>query len=80
MLRAAASDPLLAARALTVFGLESLAEVDEAPPEVVELAEQRQRARADRDFEAADRLRAEIEGRGWEMRDEPGGYSLVRRR
>jgi cysteinyl-tRNA synthetase len=67
-------------RALAVFGLETLAEVDEAPPEVVELAEQRQKARAERDFKAADRLRAEIEAAGWEMRDESGGYSLVRRR
>ena len=35
-------------------------------------------ARAARDFELADRLRAEIEAAGWEMRDEPGGYTLVR--
>jgi cysteinyl-tRNA synthetase len=73
-------DHELLRRALAVFGLETLAEVDEAPPEVVELAEQRQKARAERDFGAADRLRAEIEAAGWEMRDEPGGYSLVRRR
>ena len=53
---------------------------DEAPPEVVELAERRVAARAARDFELADRLRAEIEAAGWEMRDEPGGYTLVRRR
>ena len=31
-------------------------------------------------FEAADRLRDEIEAAGWEMRDEPGGYTLVRKR
>ena len=67
-------------RALAVFGVESLAEAEEAPPEIVDLAERRQRARAERDFETADRLRAEIEAAGWEMRDEPGGYSLVRRR
>ena len=73
-------DHELLRRALAVFGLESLAEVDEAPPEVVELAERRLKARAERDFEAADRLRADIEAAGWEMRDEPGGYSLVRRR
>src|SRR5438034_7555155 len=56
-------------RALAVFGLESLAEGEAAPAEVVEPAERRQRARAERDFEAADRLRAEIEAAGWEMRD-----------
>jgi cysteinyl-tRNA synthetase len=67
-------------RALTVFGLGSLAEQDEAPPEIVELAERRVAARAARDFELADRLRAEIEAAGWEMRDGPDGYTLVRRR
>ena len=67
-------------RALDIFGLGSLAEREEAPPEVVELAERRVAARADRDFAAADGLRAEIEAAGWEMRDEAGGYSLVPRR
>jgi cysteinyl-tRNA synthetase len=67
-------------RALGVFGLESLAEAEEAPPEVDALAERRLQARAERDFDEADRLRAEIEAAGWEMRDEAGGYSLVRKR
>jgi cysteinyl-tRNA synthetase len=65
-------------RALEVFGLGSLGAGEEAPPEVVELAEHRLAARATRDFELADRLRAEIEALGWELRDEPGGYRLVR--
>jgi cysteinyl-tRNA synthetase len=65
-------------RALSVFGLESLAEEEAAPAEVVELAERRQAARAARDFDEADRLRRELEGAGWEARDEPGGYRLVR--
>jgi cysteinyl-tRNA synthetase len=34
-------------------------------------------ARAAREFETADRLRAEIEAAGWEVRDEAGGYRLV---
>ena len=67
-------------RGLAVFGLESLAVLDEAPREVVELAELRAAARAERDFEASDRLRDELGARGWEMRDEPGGgHTLVRR-
>ena len=37
-------------------------------------------ARAAKDFAAADALRDEIEAAGWEMRDEPGGYTLVRKR
>jgi cysteinyl-tRNA synthetase len=68
-------------RALAVFGLESLADRDEAPADVVVLAEKRVAARASRDYGAADALRAEIEADGWEMRDEPGGgHTLVRKR
>jgi cysteinyl-tRNA synthetase len=67
-------------RALGIFGLESLAEEDEAPAEVVELAVRRQAARESRDFDEADRLRDELEVAGWEARDEPGGYRLVPRR
>jgi cysteinyl-tRNA synthetase len=67
-------------RGLAVFGLGSLAERDEAPADVVELAERRAQARAERDFETSDRLRDELAARGWEMRDGPeGGRTLVRR-
>jgi cysteinyl-tRNA synthetase len=66
-------------RGLTIFGLESLAERELAPPEVVDLAERRARARVERDFETSDRLRDELAGHGWQMRDEPdGGFTLVR--
>jgi cysteinyl-tRNA synthetase len=74
------TDHELLRRALAVFGLDSLAEADEAPPEAVELAERRLEARERRDFEASDRLRVEVEALGWEVRDEPDGYSLVRKR
>jgi cysteinyl-tRNA synthetase len=73
-------DHELLRRALAIFGLASLAEAREAPSEIVDLAERRLRARTERDFELSDRLRAEIERAGWEMRDEPGGYRLVERR
>jgi cysteinyl-tRNA synthetase len=67
-------------RGLAVFGLESLAERDEAPADVVELAGRRTAAREERDFATSDRLRDELAARGWEMRDEPdGGHTLVRR-
>jgi cysteinyl-tRNA synthetase len=72
-------DHELLRRALSIFGLESLAKEEAAPADVVELAERRQAARAARDFHEADRLREELETRGWEARDEPGGYRLVRR-
>jgi len=73
-------DHELLRRALGVFGLESLAAEDEAPADIVALAERRQEARAARDFEGADRLRAQLEDAGWEARDEAGGYRLVRLR
>ena len=65
-------------RALDVFGLGSLADADEAPPEAAELAELRQAAREAQNFDEADRLRAELERAGWEVRDEPDGHRLVR--
>jgi cysteinyl-tRNA synthetase len=70
-------DHELLRRALNVFGLASLAEMQEAPPDVVELAERRRAARDARDFDEADRLRAEIEAAGWEARDVADGFQLV---
>jgi cysteinyl-tRNA synthetase len=68
-------------RGLGVFGLESLADAEEAPPELDELAQRRQAARATGDFAEADRLRDEIAAAGWEARDiaEAPGYQLVKR-
>ena len=48
---------------LDVFGVASLAEIAVAPADVVALAEGRQRAREAREFEEADRLRAELSPR-----------------
>ncbi len=65
-------------RGLAVFGLESVAVRAEAPAEIVELAQRRGRARAERDFETSDRLRDELAAAGWQMRDRADGYDLVR--
>ncbi|HET6944817.1 MAG TPA: cysteine--tRNA ligase [Gaiellaceae bacterium] len=62
---------------LAFFGLGSLAERAEAPPDVVALAEARHSARRFRDFAEADRLREEIADLGWEVRDIPGGFELI---
>jgi cysteinyl-tRNA synthetase len=70
-------DHELLRRALAIFGLASLAEAVDAPPEIVELAERRREARAARDFDEADRLRVEIEAAGWEARDVADGFQLV---
>src|SRR3954453_11459167 len=68
-------------RGLRLFGLGSLADQVSAPADVVGLAEQRQAARAARDFNEADRLRAGIEAAGWDVRDvaEAPGFQLVPR-
>ena len=68
-------------RALEVFGLSGLAASEVAPDGVVELAERRVRAREAKDFAEADRLRAEIEAAGWEVRDVNAApfFQLVRR-
>jgi cysteinyl-tRNA synthetase len=65
---------------LDVLGLANLLDVDvsEAPTEIIELRDQRERARAGRDFEQADRLREQIRELGWEVRDGPGGPELLR--
>ena len=71
-------DHELLRRALEVFGLESLAEEPEVPAEIQKLAIAREDARARGDFAAADGLRDDIAAEGWEVRDEAGGYRLVR--
>jgi cysteinyl-tRNA synthetase len=66
---------------LYALGLEDLLEepVDEAPDAVRRLADEREAARADRDFERADRIREELADQGWEVRDTTGGAELVRK-
>jgi cysteinyl-tRNA synthetase len=66
---------------LAVLGLERLLDVavPTAPADVVELAQRRQAARAERDFEEADRLRDAIAAHGWEVRDAADGFDLLPR-
>ena len=64
---------------LGLFGLESLARSPTAPPQIRALAEKRLRARQSGDFAEGDRLRAEIERAGWEVRDVVDGFHLVPR-
>jgi cysteinyl-tRNA synthetase len=68
------------AELLDLVGLASLADVDAAAdPEAEALLADREAARANRDFERADALRAELTARGYEIRDTPSGPRLVRR-
>jgi cysteinyl-tRNA synthetase len=68
---------------LWTLGLDNLLEPgeEEAPgPEAERLLEERQAARAGRDFATADAKRDELAALGWEVRDTPDGAKLVRRR
>jgi cysteinyl-tRNA synthetase len=64
---------------LSVLGLARLLDdtTPTPPAEVARKATDREQARATRDFDAADRLRAEIEKLGWEVRDVAGGFELT---
>jgi cysteinyl-tRNA synthetase len=65
---------------LEVLGLEELAMPEEGPdPEARGMLEERERARAERDFERADAIRDELAAAGWDVRDGPDGARLVRR-
>jgi cysteinyl-tRNA synthetase len=65
---------------LGVLGLESLlTPMAEAPDAVRALAEQREQARAARDFATSDRLRDEIAAHGWDVRDGADGFELLPR-
>jgi cysteinyl-tRNA synthetase len=69
------------AELLPLLGLDSLVdEEEEAPPQAQALLEQREQARAAKDYDRADDLRDELGEMGWEVRDEAGGARLVRRR
>lgn len=63
-----------------VLGLDAVARVgEEVPEEVLQLAADRRRAREERNFAEADRLRDAIAARGFEVRDVPGGFKVVPR-
>ena len=65
---------------LPLLGLESLLEAGDGPDAEAEgLLAERERARAERDFEAADRIRDQLAELGWQVRDAPEGARLVRR-
>jgi len=66
---------------LHAFGLENLLtgrDGDVADPEAERLLEERQAARAARDFERADTIRDELAALGWQVRDGAEGAQLVR--
>jgi cysteinyl-tRNA synthetase len=65
---------------LDVLGLANLLEAEAGPEpdaRALKLLAERERARAERDFAAADRLRDELRALGWEVRDGPAGPELL---
>ncbi|MGH2985405.1 MAG: cysteine--tRNA ligase [Solirubrobacterales bacterium] len=65
---------------LEIVGLASLARVEEQiDAEAQRLLAERERARAERDFDHADEIREQLERRGWLVRDTAAGAKLVRR-
>ena len=68
---------VLEPRGLDVFGLAIDTPGAVAPAAALRLAEARRAARARRDYAEADRLRAEIEGLGWELQDGADGVRLI---
>jgi cysteinyl-tRNA synthetase len=57
--------------------LEAIGDVAAIDPEAHRLAEERERARRERDFARADALRDQITARGFEVRDGPEGPELI---
>jgi cysteinyl-tRNA synthetase len=62
---------------LGVLGIEIREE--EIPQRIKDLAQQRQEARARRDYAAADALRGEIAAQGYELKDTPEGVKINKR-
>ena len=68
---------------LAVLGLGELMARDHAGamgsvnPEALALLQQREQARRDRDYEAADQIREQLSAQGWEIRDGPDGPELI---
>jgi cysteinyl-tRNA synthetase len=64
---------------LDVLGLRTLLDAHdvEVPERALELRDARERARRERDYAAADRLRDELRELGWEVRDGPNGPELL---
>jgi cysteinyl-tRNA synthetase len=64
---------------LAVLALDNLLEEAKPrpPADVLELAQLRESARQDRNYNQADNLRERIEAMGWEVRDGPSGPELL---
>ena len=62
-----------------VLGVLPLNSLEEAPLELVELLERREKARREKNFRLSDEMRDEIHGRGYLIEDTPQGARLKKR-
>lgn len=63
-----------------ILGLDAVTGEEEAiPAEIIAMAEERQRCRVARDYARADQLRAAILEKGYEIRDIPRGFKVVKK-
>ena len=60
------------------LSLDKKADVEEIPEEVIRLAEERLKARAEKNWAESDRLRSEISALGYSIKDSKDGYELSR--
>lgn len=62
-----------------VLGLKLLDSTgDDIPKDVIDLAKKRQTARKQKDFDLADKLRQQIEGRGFKVKDTSKGFEIIK--
>jgi len=59
----------------SIFGLMHF-EDDKIPNSVIKIAEQRQKARAEKDFKKADEFRDKLKEKGYEVKDTKDGFVL----
>ena len=64
---------------LAVTTKEELEKAPVIPDFIINLAENREKARNDKDWERADQIRAEIEDQGWLIQDNPTGYTIEKK-
>jgi cysteinyl-tRNA synthetase len=62
----------------STFGCFDPEGIQEIPKEVAELAQKRLDARANKDFEASDSLRNQIQARGFEVKDTEKGQEIIK--
>ena len=60
------------------LSLDKKSDVEEIPEEVIRLAEERLKARAEKNWAESDRLRSEISALGYSIKDSKDGYELSR--